>query len=172
MWSYQRSIFDDLINEKKTKMAKGWNYKHLGNFLPVLLHCMLTFCCQVLQNIKRRYLIDTSLTSSHWQLTHFRCSKSLPREGWGWVYHILHQIYEFPGSFIGWSVLFSLFVLFVIVALKQLFMNIREVVYLHLNVNIRFKIVNKSLLPAKIRSYWEFLNFAQSTSPAPGAPGR
>ena len=42
---------------------------------------------------------------------------------------------------------------FFIVALKQLFMNIREVVYLHLNVNIGFKIVNKSLLPAKIRSY-------------------
>ena len=69
MWSYQRSVFDNLINEKKTKTTKGWNYKNLGNFLPFVLHCMLAFC-RVLQNIWRRYWIKTSLTSFHWQKTH------------------------------------------------------------------------------------------------------
>ena len=55
--------------KKKTKTTKGRNYKHLGNCLPVVLHCMLAFC-RVFQNIWRRYWIKTSLTSFHWQKTH------------------------------------------------------------------------------------------------------
>ena len=141
MWSYQRSVFDDLINEKKTKTTKGWNYKHLGNCLPVVLHCMLAFS-RVFQKNWRRYWIETSLTSFHWQLTRFGCSKTLPREGRGWAYHIL-QLYEFAGSFTCQSVWCCLFTLFTssIVALKQLYMNVREVVYFHLNVNLKSKIV-------------------------------
>ena len=64
---------------KKTKMAKGWNYKHLGNCLPVVLHCMLAFC-RVFQNIWRRYWIKTSLTSFHWQKTHVLVVQKLYQE--------------------------------------------------------------------------------------------
>ena len=138
MWSYQRSIFDDLINEKKTKTTKGWNYKHLGNCLPVVLHCMLAFS-RVFQKNWRRYWIETSLTSFHWQLTRFGCSKTLPREGRGWAYHIL-QLYEFAGSFIGRPVWFCLFMLLLLLhSNSSTWMT--EKLYISMDVNLKSKIV-------------------------------